>query len=673
MSEKDKALSWEDIEREVKSEIGRAEKHLDDNIRTDRTQRWDRYYGRPLGNERKGRSKFISRDTMETIEWLLPELIRTFFSGDSKIELEIEGKPGWVGKALMKKIQDDLSNDEENSLFKMGYQWVKDALVSNMAYVKPFYEIDYEKKHHSFPQISRQQMEQLLSDADIEVLSATAADISPFETGFIDVKVKVKSFRKNKLSAENVPHWEFLYVPEARSMNDEHGKGQKTKVTLDYLRRIDRAYSEGKEHFFKLDKVSAGKPSSSSATLENNEEQSFRSRTIESEEDGGGKQGAAALGDFIEWFTRLDVDGDGYMEDITAWVFNNVLIRWEKNEEGFVPFSGITAIIDPYKFEGISFAELLIEIQNLKTMLFRRVLDNFDFTNSGRWIVGENANVDVRALLNNIPGDVIRGNHDKIKNVPPEPFHPSVFTLFEYIDSIKENRSGSTRYNQGMDGDSLNKTASGIAMIRGAAQKRIELVARIIAETGLVDFYRKCARLLQLYSKKPFLAKVKGKEIRVTPEMIQGKIKAKVNMGIEAEAGFIEAQKIERMFAFLAGINKLFPGLISHEQVHNLATLYVNSLGFKQNEDFINALERLVQQAKNGAKIQQQRLQQALKLEQADRQLKMMELKIKAKKIEDEVSARMTKIQSDWEIDMASLAQRDRENRRENAAKMLGI
>ena len=43
-----------------------------------------------------------------------------------------------------------------------------------------------------------------------------------------------------------------------------------------------------------------------------------------------------------------------------------------------------------------------------------------------------------------------------------EPLQPQVFQFLEFMNTMKENRTGITRYNQGMDANSLNKTATGI-------------------------------------------------------------------------------------------------------------------------------------------------------------------------------------------------------------------
>ena len=625
-------LTHDQIESTVVSEAQNADTYVRQNVATKRTENWDRYYGKPLGNEKKGRSQYMARDVMDTIEWILPTLIRLFASGDTKMELIIEGQPAWVGKGLMRKIIDDLSDNEDTSLFMLFYTWFKDALVSNTAFVKAFWVMDYEDRRIQFPRVTPQQMDKLNADPDVEVAGYDTEMASPFDVVFTNVRVKIRAVKENRCKVANVPHWEFKVHQNARHVNDEWGKGQETRVSLDYLRRLNRSKTEkGKQAFFPgLEKVETkhGLPHSGSytqgvqaATGSDSEEAAYREETVMPSTETpvpGDKKGAKHEGKLTEWYTRLDTNQDGFEEDITAWVFDHILLKWEENKEGFIPFAALSPILDCYKFYGIAFADLLVELQNLKTMIIRRILDNFDFTNSGRWFVSPRAGVDVRALLDNIPGDVIMGEPDGVKNDSPQPFHPSVLQLVEYVDTVKENRTGSTRYNQGMSADTLNKTASGMAMLQGAAQQRIDLVGRIFAETGLKDLYKKIARLYQKYVTRPFTVKVRGKDRQITPEMLRGKIRCKVNMGVENQGGMIEAQKIERLFAFLASVSKMYPGLLGPKQVHNLATRYVASLGFGQTEEFVNELESFVKHIKQMIEGRQKTQQAAVKEKQRE-------------------------------------------------------
>ena len=149
--EQPKEMSFDDIQQAVLVEIANAEDNRTFQ-KEKRTEYWDRFYGRNLGNERKGRSQFITRDVMDVIEWMMPYFIKTFASGDPKIEIEIKGQPPFVGKALMDKIQVDLSKGTP-TIFTLFYQWFKDALVSSTSHTKVGWVLD-----------------QLMDDPDVEIV-----------------------------------------------------------------------------------------------------------------------------------------------------------------------------------------------------------------------------------------------------------------------------------------------------------------------------------------------------------------------------------------------------------------------------------------------------------------------------------------------------------------------
>jgi len=265
------SMAFEDIEHDISIEIKAAQDNNNDRAGK-REKSWDRYYGRKLGNEVKGRSQFITREVMDTVEWMMPYFIRSFAAGDPKIEIEIKGQEPWVGKAVMEKIQLDL-NESTPNIFLLFYQWFKDALISDTAFTKVSWDLDQESVNIAFDELPADQMQQLVVDPDVTVSEAGTAiirgSISQGSSGdivFQDVKAKVKKTIKDTLYAENTPHWEFLADPKSRDVNDEYGKGHKTEVTVDYLKRINRA--EGGDFFKHLDKLESGEGREQSAADE---------------------------------------------------------------------------------------------------------------------------------------------------------------------------------------------------------------------------------------------------------------------------------------------------------------------------------------------------------------------------------------------------------------------
>jgi len=675
-------LSYEEIERLVEIEIKDAEEYSGTRAGKRETN-WDRYYGRKLGNEVKGRSQFITRETLDTIEWMMPYFIRTFASGDPKIDIEIKGQESWVGKAMMDRIQIDLGEGTPN-LFLVFYQWFKDALVSDTAFTKLAWDLDQENVSVEFDELPAQLMQQLATDPDVTITNAGETVVNEAGITFKNVTASVKKTIKDSIYAENVPHWEFLINSKARGINDEYGKGHKTEVTVDYIKRINRARTEKKKPYFKnIDRLESGE---SKSELTAGEKTSYMGDESPLRIDIETEKGAKSAVTFIEWHTRLDVNDDGYLENIVCFMGNGHLLRWEENKDEFIPFSAISPIIDCYKFFGISYADLLVEIQNLKTMLFRRILDNFDFQNSGRWLRDPNSGIDTYALLNNMPGSVITGKVDGLKDITPQPFNPGNLTILEYVDTIKENRTGVTKYNQGQDSGSLNKTARGIIQIQNAAMQRLELIGRIFAEIGLKDFYRKCVLLYQKYMRKPFTAKVQGQEREITPEMIQGRVVTTVNMGVTASVGAEEAQKIEHMLGVLFKLNEFFPGLLTPEKIHNLSKRYITSLGFKQADDFIEDAQSYLQKAQQmqqqNAEMQKMMMELQQKFKEMELQIKGQGVQVQSQKAQADSAIAQAKLKQDGiisgqelkqekEIAMAEIAERERDSKRDHGFSLL--
>jgi hypothetical protein len=449
-------------------------------------------------------------------------------------------------------------------------------------------------------------------------------------------------------------------------MNDEHAKGHLTYVTLDYLKRINKSLTEDPDepYFINLGEVErvASKSNAEQGNAMNsldNEKQSYMGYEIfgDTYEDGESATGLKSRVQLEEWYTRLDINGTGYLRDVICWRANGKLIRYEDNDDGFVPIAGISPIIDCYKFTGMSYADLVIELQNLKTVLFRRVLDNWDWQNLGRWFKRPGANVDITKLLNGVPGDCLDVDPDAIRNESPAPFHPQNLALFDYIDGVKEQRTGSTKYTQGTDAGTLNKTAQGIQMIQAAAMQRIELIARIFAE-GLKDYYQKAAMLYQRNMRTPFVAIVNGEQVEVTPDMIQGKVLARVDMGVEAQIGMAETQRLERMSGTLQGFDKMAPGLFGAQQIHNIAAKYVTAMGYPATEEFIAPLKEHMQKNEQMTQMQQQ-------MATMEQQLKQAEIQIKGQEVQGKQQTEMIKIKADADQNDKELDFKERDSVRD--------
>jgi hypothetical protein len=159
-----------------------------------------------------------------------------------------------------------------------------------------------------------------------------------------------------------------------------------------------------------------------------------------------------------------------------------------------MPFAALTPIIVTHRVIGKSAADLVIDIQQIKTALTRAMLDNIYLANNNRYEVAESTSTKhtIEDLLSNRIGGFIRvktpGTINPVQNNPIGAF---AYPMLEYVDGMRETRTGVSKMGQGLDPDVLqNQTAKAAGLAFNAAQAKTKLIARIFAETGIKDMFR---------------------------------------------------------------------------------------------------------------------------------------------------------------------------------------
>jgi hypothetical protein len=165
---------------------------------------------------------------------------------------------------------------------------------------------------------------------------------------------------------------------------------------------------------------------------------------------------------------------------------------------------------------------------------------------------------------------------------PPLP--ASSFGMVEYMDSMKEKRTGITAYNQGLDSNSLNKTATGVAQIMNASQQRIELVARTFAETGVKELFKLVHYLVRTTLTKPDIIRLRNKWVEVDPR--EWKARKDLSISVGLGAGNKDQQLTHLMSILNMQKEAIQIGLTSPEKIFNALAKLTQNAGFKNPEEF---------------------------------------------------------------------------------------
>jgi len=264
-------------------------------------------------------------------------------------------------------------------------------------------------------------------------------------------------------------------------------------------------------------------------------------------------------------------------------VIGNTIVLKEKAD--IIPFACITPMIMPHRHIGRSYSDLTMDIQLIKSTLLRGQLDNMYLANNGRYAISSRVNLD--DMLTSRPGGIVRVEGEPGSAIMPlshPPLPASSFGMVEYMDSMKEKRTGVTAYNQGLDTNSLNKTATGITQVMNASQQRLELVARTFAETGVKDLFKLVHRLVRTQYTKPDIVRLRNKWVDVDPREWKNRNDLTISVGLGA--GNKDQQLVHLNTILAMQKEALSAGLTDGSKIYNALAKLTQNAGFKNPEEF---------------------------------------------------------------------------------------
>lgn len=630
----------------VAAQLDNATGQFNGDISEHRGDLMDRYMAEPYGDEVEGRSKIVMSDVADTIEWIMPELMDIFTAGDDVVEYEPQGQEDEQAAKQETAVANWVMR--KNDQFLLLYTWFKDALLQKNGVVKSFWDERTVEEIEEYEDLTPDELlvilAQLAEGADeIEILEQswenTPEDGAMFSEGEgLEVKIRVKRELK-EYKVVNIPPEEFLIHPKWNSIFLDGCPFVAHKATKTVSELIEMGFDRKQVESLPDDDEYA------------EEEEIERFNSPNNTEYGEGEETDPSMREVTlnECYVYLDRNEDGVAELLQVFMGggHNEVMKWADGglaiqEVDQQPFDAITPVLMSHKFFGRSVAELVEDLQRVRTVLIRQMLDNIYLSNNPRPHINMNeANeTTIKDVLNVQPGFPIRAKTSTAVTYPSMMQAQSAEFLqaVEYVDHLRENRTGVTKYNQGLDANSLNKTATGIRSIMSASQKKILLIARIFAETGVSCMMRRMHRNLRKGPLKKIAGKIRNQWIEVNPRLWKERTDMTVSVGLGTGD---KDQILMRLNALLERqIQALEVGLASREQILHTLHKMVETSGFKAPELFF-ALGDPPQQGDGGAaallqiegmKIQQRQSEAEMKT-QADMLKAQRELELKAAQI----------------------------------------
>jgi len=582
----------------IESEIDNALGFIETDTTDERQKALEYYLREPYGNEIEGKSQIVTGEVAEVVDGALPQLIRVFTSSDNVVEFQ----PVSDGDEPFAKQATEYCNwvfYKENDGFLILHNWFKDALLQKTGVVKAYWDNKQEVTKEKYENLSDDELLMLMQDQEFEIVSQETIEnsievIDPMTgmpavdpmTGMPmmqtnrthNVKIK-KTVNKGSVVVENIPPEEFLISKRAKTIEDSPFVAHRRQMTRSELIAMgfDRKIVEG---------LAAGD------TLEFSPERIARYTRGEEPNSMGSQDESMEIIEVYECYIKTDYNNDGVAELRRVVYASHEIL--EDMDCDYVPFHSICPIPIPHKFYGQSLADRALDLQLIKSTVVRQMLDNLYLTNNYR-VGAVEGQVNLDDLLTSTAGGVVRiKNPNAIVPMTVQSNVAQSFPMLEYLDGIQARRTGVSDSQNGIDPNILqNVTAAAVSAMSQASAGKLELIARIFAETGVKSLFKGILQLLCKYQDKERVIRLNGKFIPFNPREWNDQYNVSINVGLGTGT---RQEQLATMQMILSKQEEIIQGyglsnpLVSIKQYRDTLAKFINMAGFKDATAFMNEI-----------------------------------------------------------------------------------
>ena len=550
-----------------------------------------------LGDSPEGtsslQSEFISTDVRESILFMLPSIMRTFF-GTKKV---VEFVPKGPEDTQLAEQQTDYINyiiQQKNNGFQVLYDAFKDALVRKTGFVKVFWDDSIVATTHEYTNLDPQSYQALIIDKDVEIVeesitmeSMTVIDPMSGEEvtqeipASYDLTIR-RLKEKNQVCIEAIPPEEVLLSRHARDLDSSSYVAHRMIKSVSDLVAMGYDQDEVEQHA-----GYGGSAVDPEAYEEIEARNPFDNMVYPNRGDSGGKDVL-----YVEHYLFYDYDGDGIDERVRVCTIGNGIhvVNVEPWDE--LPICMFCPDPEPHTAIGSCPADYLKPIQAAKSQIMRDTLDSLGHSIFPRMGIVE-GQVNIDDVLNTDIGQPIRMRAPGMVQPFAVPFvGKEAFPVLGYLDEAKENRTGVSKASAGLNADALqSSTSQAVSATMSGAQGRVELICRHFAEGGLKDMFKIVNNLVIKHQNAQDVYRLNNKFVPVDPRYWDNDKDIVVNVAISKSSDQEKfsvlqnvAQKQEQIMQLLGPQNPL----VSLQQYANTLTKMIEMAGFKDSSSFIN-------------------------------------------------------------------------------------
>jgi hypothetical protein len=579
----------------VTQDLTDAVSYVDSDLSPTRAKGTEYYRGDLFGNEVEGNSKVVAMEVRDTVSAMLPSLMRVFFNSENVVEFAPRG-PEDVKMAQQATDYANYVFQNDNNGFLTSYAIFKDALVRKCGIAKFWWEDEEKVRIEEYTGLDDQTLEMLMQEPGGEVkivVSYPDPSIDEMQISTIDPMtgqpvmapaamvhdVQIKRITKDgRIRIMAVPPEELLLDRRARSFDDATIIAHRQMATVADLMAMGYDQDEIEENL-------------STTDLDSNDEYLARQplSTTFGTNDAANPMMRRVL--YIEAYSRVDYDGDGIAELRKVCCMGGGYKVVRNLPASYIPFADFPCDPEPHTspLEAMSIFDITRDLQEIKSEILRNTLDSLAQSIHPRTAVVE-GQVNIDDVLNNETGAIIRMRAPGMVQPLTTPFvGQAAFPMMEYMDQIKEDRTGMSKAAMGLNADALqSSTKAAVNATINASQGRIELTARILAE-GMKKLFKGILFLATTHQDKARMVRMRNEWVSIDPRFWDTSMDANINIALgngdtneKLQALMMIMAKQEQILQQLGPTNPL----VTPQQFSNTLRKIVELSGFKDSTSF---------------------------------------------------------------------------------------
>lgn len=525
----DKEFSEQSLKALIASEISDARLMRDKDF-TECLSRNEKYYNGIMDDtpSADGWSKFQTRDVSDVIGWTLPGIIRVFTASDRMVDYQ----PRRPGDEEVTDQSSDYANFifwNDNDGYRILWDATHDSLLLADGIVKTWWDDSEICEYSTHTGLTAEALTLLLDDEDVELISQSE-DVIELEGSMGEVEaIPVYNVKIKRVESRG--------RIKIKAIEPENFLKDRASVTIEDARFL----AHRDPHTTRSDLIKMGFDKEIVESLPGNTA-SFPAYgdDFQREEFNGFSQGdrSTDLIELYECYIKADVNNDGIAETVLAYYAGSggagELLDWEVWDDEPC-FTQIPCEPVPHRFQSRSLAGEVVDIQQIKTVLTRQMLDNSYQVNNPRTQIEAGSVINMDELVNPTVGGVV------IRKLGTQPIDfavtPSimenVLSGLQHMDTVTEMRTGVSRASMALDPNTLqNQTATASNNQLDSRYSQVELIARNQAELGWKKVFEKVLKLIVKHQDRPRMIRLRDEWVEMDPRQWNAGMDAVINIGL---------------------------------------------------------------------------------------------------------------------------------------------